>query len=624
MLISRQWLQTFFDKPLPSAVVLADALTFHIFEIDGIEKCDDDDVLDVKITANRGHDCNSYRGIAREISAILQIPMKRDPFLHVGLSPKTNTVRVQIENPALCQRYVAGVVRGIKVGPSPEWLRERLASMGQRSINNIVDATNFVMFETGQPLHAFDAEKTSGEIGVRYMRGGESLDLLKTTKEVKGGGVANLNRKIVQTETGGFVVIADDGGPLAIAGVKGGERAAVTETTASLILESACFDGVAVRKASRSLNIRTDASARFEHGISPELAAHGMRALADLIVQIAGGEIEGFVDTYPQPMEQQNVSVTLSHINNVLGIKLSDQDVTNVFSRLGFGVSTTSIGESRGEGGFTVSIPLERLDITIPEDLIEEVVRIIGYDAIPATPLPPVKLVNSPQINKQFYIAEKVREDLMSHGYSEVFTSVFAESGERMIANKADSARPYLRTSLVASLSEALKKNICNKALLGLSEVKIFEIGTVWRGMEELIMVGVAEEKVGVSESTLADYMPTVIAEPVSYEQLPISTATHYQPFSKYPFIVRDVAMWVPVNLQENEVIGIFDLIVTDSSDNLSVTVDFLDRFEKNGRISLAFRLVFQSFDRTLEDGDANEAMEKVYVALRAKGFEIR
>jgi len=611
MLISRQWLQTYFDVPLPEVAALSDAFTFHVFEIDGVEKVGDDEVLDVKITANRGHDCNSYRGIAKELSAILGLPMKRDPFVHEGLMPKTVSRSVMIEDVALCSRYVAGVVRGVKVGPSPKWLVERLASMGQRSINNIVDATNYVMFETGQPLHAFDADKVKGGIEVRRMREGESLDLLKMTKEVAGGETVNVNRKIVQAPGGGpgFLVIADQSGPLAVAGVKGGERAAVTESTTSLILESANFDGVAIRQTSRSLNIRTDASARFEHGISPELAAHGMRALADLIVQIAGGEIEGFVDAYPHRQEASEVSVTLAQVNAVLGTTLTQADVAEVFTRLGFSFTQdTDI--------FTVTSPLERLDLSIPEDLIEEVGRIIGYDAVPSQSLPPLAPEHSPKLNERFYAAEQVREELMARGYSEVFTSVFADQGERAVANKADGARPFLRATLLDGLSDALKKNIPNKALLGLSEIKLFEIGTVWKGGEEVLMVGTVTEKEKATEGPLA----VSVAGSNAYENLPVSTTTRYRSFSKYPFMVRDVAVWVPATVDANEVL---DMIRTAAGE-LLVRISPFDRFQKNDRVSLAYRLVFQSFDRTLEDKDANDAMTQVYAALIAKGFEIR
>ena len=622
MLISRQWLQIYFDAPLPDAAALSDELTFHVFEIDGIEKHGDDEVLDVKITANRGHDCNSYRGIAKEISAILRLPLKRDPFVHMELVPTTGALSVKIEDVGLCPRYVAGVVRGVKIGPSPEWLRERLAAMGQRSINNIVDATNYVMFETGQPLHAFDADKVVGGIEVRRMREGESLDLLKITKEVAGGETVNVNRKIVQAPGGGpgFLVIADQGGPLAVAGVKGGERAAVTESTTSLILESANFDGVAIRQTSRSLNIRTDASSRFEHGISPELAAHGMCTLADLIVQIAGGEVEGFIDVYPHRQEASEVSVTLSQINAVLGTTLTQSDVANVFERLGLPPLPQGEGWDEGPGTsphvFTVASPLERLDLSIPEDLIEEVGRIIGYDAVPSQALPPLPPEHSPKLNERFCAAEQVREELIVRGYSEVFTSVFADQGERAVANKADGARPFLRATLLDGLNDALKKNIPNKALLGLSEIKLFEIGTVWKGGEEVLMVGTVTEKEKVTEGPLI----VSVAESGSCGNLPVSTTTRYHSFSKYPFMVRDVAVWVPANIDANEVLE----MVRAAAGELLVRISQFDRFQKNDRVSLAYRLVFQSFDRTLEDKDANDAMEHVYAALREREFEIR
>jgi phenylalanyl-tRNA synthetase beta chain len=210
MQISRNWLQKFFNDPLPDAAALSDALTFHVFEIDGIEKRGDDDVLDVKVTANRGHDCLCHRGIARELSAILRLPMKDDPFsLAYDISKKSEALSVSIEDPALCRRYIAGYVRGVKVGPSPEWLRNSLEAIGQRSINNIVDATNFVMFNIGQPLHAFDAKRLGSlDIGVRAAREGETL--------------AALDGKTYELSPG-LLVIAAGGRPAGIAGIKGGE-----------------------------------------------------------------------------------------------------------------------------------------------------------------------------------------------------------------------------------------------------------------------------------------------------------------------------------------------------------------------------------------------------------------
>src|SRR3989344_4637318 len=177
MKVSKLWLDKFFDAPLPGAQTLADTLTFHAFEIDGVEKVGEDEVLDIKVTPNRGHDALSHRGIAKELSAILKIPLVHDPFSIVPvLAPITTEVSVQIHRTTLCKRYIAGYIKGVKVGPSPEWLRERLEAVGQRSINNVVDATNFVMFNLGQPLHAFDAGKLGSlALGVRNAKEGEVM-----------------------------------------------------------------------------------------------------------------------------------------------------------------------------------------------------------------------------------------------------------------------------------------------------------------------------------------------------------------------------------------------------------------------------------------------------------------
>src|SRR3989344_2361188 len=373
MKISKQWLDTFFASPLPPAQELADALTFHAFEIDGIEKLSHpmtefgDEVLDVKVTPNRGHDALSHRGIAKELSAILKLLLANDPFvLRPLLAPVTTDVSVELDS-KLCKRYIAGYIKGVKVGPSPEWLKQRLEAVGQRSINNVVDATNFVMFNMGQPLHAFDAGKLGSlNIGVRAAKDGEVM--------------VALDKKEYTLNSSMLVVTAADA-PVGIAGVKGGMPAAIDETTKDIVIESANFDGVSVRKTAQALKLRTDASARFEQVLSPEVAAHGMQAVAALIQELAGGELRGFVDVYPEPQKPAFASVTVEKVNAVLGTALTGADIADAFARLGFAYKEEA-------GVFEVQAPFERLDITIPEDLIEEVARVVGYDKIPATPLP--------------------------------------------------------------------------------------------------------------------------------------------------------------------------------------------------------------------------------------------
>ena len=605
MKISRDWLQTFFEQPLPDAAALADALTFHAFEVESIEnvgltKSHMDQVFDVKVTPNRGHDCLSHRGIAKEISAILNIPLAHDPLrMRLNLIPVATNLAISIQEPKLCSRYIAGMIRGVKVGPSPEWLRKHLEAVGQKSINNVVDATNFVMFNIGQPLHAFDAGQLTEKGGryaiqVRLARVGEKMLAL----DDKEYGLSD-----------SMMVIADahSGAAIGVAGVKGGKPAGVNENTTDIIIESANFDGVSVRKTAAALKLRTDASARFEQVISPELAAYGMHAVAGLIVKVAGGEIVGFVDEYPFRTHRvlNGIEVSIKEVNRVLGTNFGETDIIDVFTRLG-------LPFEKNDDAFIVTPPFERLDLLIPEDIIEEVGRIVGYDKISAVELPPFP--KQPEVNPNFYAAEHEREDLISKGYSEVFTSVFADKGERVVTNKVDGVRPYLRTSLIPGLEDALLKNARNKDLLGLKEVKLFDIGTVWKSGKEVTMLATIGEKEKANERVL---------EPIAvntYEHLPTSSTGNYQTFSKYPFIVRDIAMWVPAGTEADDVLK----VIRENSGELLVRSEKFDEFRKNDKVSYAFRLLFQSFDRTLFDEDANARMENVNDAVKEKGWEVR
>ena len=638
MKVSRNWLQAFFNDPLPSAQELADALTFHAFEIEEVVNSGSDDILDVKVTPNRGHDCLSHRGIARELSAILMKPVKEDPLrVQINLEPPTDAVSVSIAEPTLCRRYIAGYIRGVKVGPSPEWLKNSLEAVGQRSINNVVDATNYVMFNLGQPLHAFDAGQLRAENGafaieVRKAKAGENM-------------IALDDKEYTLADT--MLVIADKhvDAAIGIAGVKGGKPAGITETTKDIIIESANFDGVCVRRTATALKLRTDASSRFEQVISPELAAYGMYAAAKLIVELAGGEVVGFVDEYPLVAEKKQTEVTTAFVNATLGTELQDTDIEAALTRL-------DLAHVQEGGKFVVNVPFERLDILIPEDLVEEIARIAGYDKIPAVELP--KLSEPVAVNTNFYWTDRICEFLIGRGFSEIFTSIFAEEGDRAVLNKVDSVRPYLRRDLLVGLREALDKNVRNKDLLGLRQVKLFEIGTRWSKDSESVILGIAVEhikkeksttdflrelgeslgvtiaevidlpaealaKAGVEEIDLSALLPK-LSVPDAYGTAPSSTTERYQPFSKYPFMVRDVALWTPSGTSPEDVLA----VISAHAGELLVRSELFDRFEKEGKVSYAFRLIFQSFDKTLTDGDTNERMESIYTGLKEKGYEIR
>jgi phenylalanyl-tRNA synthetase beta chain len=612
MKVSKKWLQKYFEEKLPDAIELATALTFHAFEIDGMGRIGldnpegPDDVLDVKVTPNRGHDALSHRGIAKELSAILKIPFAHDPFNTAqsagGVSSAagggdSSGVSVKLSTP-LCKRYIAAYIKGVKVAPSPKWLAERLEAIGQRPINNVVDATNFVMFNTGQPLHAFDAKKLGSlDICVRAALPGEQM--------------VALDDKVYTLSDSMLVITAGDRA-VGIAGVKGGKASGIGEETTDIIVESANFDGVTTRKTAQVLKLRTDASARFEQVISPELCMHGINGMLEFVQNVCGGELVSLIDVYPAPQEQTFVSVTVEQVNQLLGVELTSADIADVFVRLG-------LPYKEQEGVFEVQPPAERLDLVIAEDLIEEVGRIIGYDRVPATPLP--AFPKKPEINAEFYAAEKVREELLGQGYSEVLTSVFAEAGERTVLNKVDGVKPFLRSNLQTGLLEAWNKNAPNKDLLGLKEVKIFEIGTVWTNGKEEMHVATVDGKGNVEEKKL---------EPLpadAYENFSLSTASQYKPFSRYPYIVRDVAFWIPAGTDE----GVGEELIKQEAGGLCVKISLFDRFQKpaspdggGDKTSLAFRLIFQSFDRTLTEVEVNQIMQEISRILVDKGFEVR
>ncbi|MCR4275058.1 MAG: phenylalanine--tRNA ligase beta subunit-related protein [Candidatus Campbellbacteria bacterium] len=330
MKVSRAWLQTFFDSPLPKVSELECILTFGAFEIEGIEAVGEDTVFDVKVLPNRAHDCLCHRGIAKEFSVLCNIPLSHDPLSgSVPSFEKSNALTVTVEKENACPVYQAAYVKGITVGPSPKWLTERLETLGQRSINNVVDATNFVMLELGQPLHSFDAQKLgdvegSKAIHVRMARAGESIEVL-------GGTRYELD------ETIQLITDASGDTPIAIAGIKGGSQAEVDTATKDIILESAKFHPTLTRKASQKLKLRTDASYRFENEIPDELPLYALQALVTLIKDIAGGDVieyDGFERV--RATLPYKIGVSSDEVNKLLGTTLSDNELVKILDRFGF------------------------------------------------------------------------------------------------------------------------------------------------------------------------------------------------------------------------------------------------------------------------------------------------
>ncbi len=618
MKVSRHWLQNFFDTPLPSAKDIDTALTFHAFEIEERE----DDLIDVNVLPNRAGDSLCHRGIAKEISAILDVPFSSDPLRQpIPTYEKSSALSVTIENPLECLRYMGAIVRGVKVGPSPAWLKEALESVGQRSINNVVDATNYVMLNIGQPLHAFDADKLvkkddAYHIQVRLARDGEEITTLSGEKYT-------LSKQILLITDS----VADV--PIGIAGIKGGAVAQVDEATTTLIVEAANFDGPTIRRSAQKLNLITDASLRFQNKPSPELVAYGMRDVLELIIKIADGTVEAVTDEYPARPSARvaPVSVTLPHICDVLGTTLSLDVVSDIFRRLD--LSAKIDGDT-----FTITPPFERVDIIIPEDLIEEVGRIAGYDTIPDKKLPKMTPLSG---SEEYNGIERIKDFLVEQGFTELYTRSFAKKGDIALANPLDKTKPMLRTSLVQNMALAMTqaKQYSPRVLGPNDAVKLFEIGTVFTKDDEHMTLALSEEvpelnkllqykdtpptKEGIIEYALSSSM--LIALGTNYTPKHYAIVGAYKPFSIYPFVLRDIAVWTPERTASTAV----KEIINTHSGELLVRIDQFDSFTKDARTSFAFRLVFESQERTLTDELVNTHMKKITDVLNENsGYEVR
>ena len=359
-------------------------------------------VFDFSIKAHRG-DLSSIIGVAREVSALTGKPLHiPQPQLREEGTPTADMVKVTIEDPDLCPRYTARIISDIKLGPSPSWMGRRLLAAGMRPISNIVDITNYVMLELGQPLHAFDYDLVRGQhIIVRRARAGEEMTTLD-----------NVKRKL----TPDMLLITDPQGPTAIAGVMGGAISEVNDHTTTILLEAANFTASSVRRTSVALGLRTDASGRFEKGLDPELTVLGADRAMQLMAELAGGTIHvGRVDNYPQPRQKRVLPFSVDDVEWLTGMKVTQGEVMDALSALGFTVTADELGKA-----MVVTVPTYRADVEESADLVEEVIRIIGYDKLPATI--PVGPLPEPQGISWFDREQQIRELLVGAGLNEIIT----------------------------------------------------------------------------------------------------------------------------------------------------------------------------------------------------------
>lgn len=602
MKVSTVWLQKYFDAPLPSAKDIADALTFHAFEIEDLEEVS----MDVKVLPNRAADCLSHRGVAKEISAILNLPLKSDPLrAPIPEFPKTDTLMVTAD-PTYTLRHTGALVRGVTVGPSPEWLKSALESVGQRSINNVVDVLNYVLLDIGQPSGAFDLAKIKDDNGVvkvdiRRAKAGEKIKVLT-------------GEEYTLTEEMFTFSDAVGGSLLDIAGIKGGFSSGVTSETKDLFISAGNYDGTLIRKASQKLKLFTDASQRFQNRPSPELTVYGMQAILSLIKQVAGGEVVGVVDIRNKPQDTPiDVSVTLDRINQLLGSGFLKEEVADVFKRLDLSVSIS-------ENAFTITPPFERTDLKIPEDLIEEVGRILGYDRVPRVE----PTFNTTPDQARYRGIERMKDMLVEEGFVEVSTQSFSKKGDIYLANPLDKTMPALRPSLEIGVQDALARGKQYQSLL-LSpgeKLKLFEVGTVFPKAGEYVELRMTERVSAWGEGAgTVDNLSIAKLEDYGKDYTPKKYELGmYKSFSVYPFIVRDIALWAP----EGTDVGLTKSHIMENAGPLLVRCELFDTFSKDGRTSYAFRLVFQADDRTLTDDEVSGWMDLVTKAVTQKNWEVR
>ncbi|XOB40478.1 MAG: phenylalanine--tRNA ligase subunit beta [Candidatus Nealsonbacteria bacterium] len=675
MLFSYNWLQSFFKEKLPRPQKLGEVLTMHSFEVEEIEKEKNDWLLDIDILPNRGPDCFSHLGVAREIAAVLNLKLRFEDYKLKEQGNKTKDyIKVMVKNKEECLRYTARVITDIKVAPSPKWIQDRLKALGLKPINNVVDISNYVMLETGQPLHAFDLDKISDcKIIVRRAKKGEKIITLDNERY-------ELDKDVL--------VIADSKNPLAIAGIKGGKRAEIDKKTKTIVLESANFNQRVVRRGSKKIDLKTDASWRFEHGLDLNLTETAINRVAYLMEDIADGKIcQGLVDFYPQKVSPKKIKLDLDYLEDLLGVKIPPRKIKNILKNLGFSVSQDSSSSQ-----LLVWVPTFRLDIAIPEDLIEEIGRVYGYHRIPSV-FPTAALV-PPERNLNIFWEDMTKKVLKEAGFSEIYSNSFVNKKEAELFNYKDSRLietdnpisadyQYLRPSLIPNLLKSVKKN---QRFFG--NIRIFELGKIFKNSkvkEKRALTGLMTgdvfygakgivdmllNKLGISDIWYDQYQPTpeeskisiwhpkkcaeikvggkeigflgeisgkvmedlklksrIVVFDFDFEKLQkiASEEQEFKPISSYPSAVRDIAVLVPRDVLVVDVLNKIEA----AGGRLIRDIDLFDIYEgeeiSEGKKNLAFHIIYQAEDRTLSSKEIDGVQNRIIKVLeKESGWEAR
>jgi len=463
MKISVNWLGDYLEFDLPVADLI-DRLNAIGLMVENFEKKEGDHILNVETYSNRP-DTLGHLGMARELAAALELPLKKGAWALVEYGEKTSDAAdVQILDSDLCPRYCGLVVRDIPIGPSPDWLRRRIEAMGLNPINNVVDVTNYVLFSTAHPIHAFDLAKLQDRTVI-------------IRRAQKGEKIRTLDGREVELKPD-MLVIADSQKPVALAGVIGGEESAVSGETKDVFIESACFNPVSVRKTRKQLGIDTDASYRFERGADISFPPQAALMAASLLCQMGGKATTGILDVYPEPRKNREIILRHRRIAELLGVEVEEMFVKKLFGRLEFPI------EPKGNGVWLLKVPFHRVDIECEADVIEEIARFYGYDRIPGE-LAPLKVIESAP-NKERDKIRKLREVLFHQGFDEILTSSFTDADREIefqtgrspitLRNPVSSKAALLRTTLLGGLLEATAWNK-NRGLEG---VHVFEAGNIY------------------------------------------------------------------------------------------------------------------------------------------------
>jgi phenylalanyl-tRNA synthetase beta chain len=679
MKISVDWIKDFVDVNIATPALI-DVLNDIGLLVDSVEELKDDAILELETYANRP-DTNGHLGVARELAVKLGKPLKEQKWSLVESDEKTSSqIDIQIYDEDLCPRYAGVIVKGVNVEPSPAWLKKRIEAMGLKSVNNIVDISNYVLYATSHPIHTFDLAKLSGrKIIIRKASKGEKLRTLE-------GEDLKLSPDML--------VIADDKKPVALAGVIGGEESAVTGDTEDVFIESACFDPVSIRKTSKKTGIQTDASYRFERGADVSFPPKAALMAASLMTQSGGKATQDIVDVYPKPRKNRTVVLRNHRVPELIGVGIADEFIVDTLTKLEFYL------ENQHPGIWQVKVPYFRVDIEREADLIEEVARFYGYDRIPAV-VPPYHVLEYTHDTRKTFI-QKIRQVLFHFGFDEVVNFSFADPQQEAlfkagktpveIRNPISTKASILRTTLVGGLCE----NIAWNWNRGAEGVHIFEIGNVYFWDEDQTkeegMLGMAttgdvgtehwQEKTertdyfrlkGVCEGFLSHlgYTPVSfkksknpcfapehsiclyykgrrfgsmglvkkevadaysLKEAVWAAELNLNVlfykqpqTFHFTPIAKFPSVNRDIAFIAALDVPYEEV---KEEIQNLSLPNLEM-FDLRDRFEgesiPKGKVSLSLRFVFRHPQRTLLADEVETSIKKVIKILKTKfKFEMR